>query len=135
MENYKDYMIILSPPMHIAEKVKKFKQASYRLIGEFESLHSKAHISLKKLLRQKPFLTEPHFAKLEKELSLIEPFTLQTNGFATFLPTDYTTIYASIKSTPQMEDWFKRLRSLIKEKKSVPHITIARQVPSDKAKK
>ena len=135
METYKDYMIILSPPMHIADKVKKLKQASYRLIGEFESLHSKAHISLKKLYRQKPFLIEPHFEKLEKELSLMEPFTLQTNGFATFLPTDYTTIYAAIKSTPQMEDWFKRLRSLINEKKSVPHITIARQVPNDKAKK
>src|SRR6185312_13821148 len=135
METYKDYMIILSPPMHIAEKAKKFKQASYRMIGEFESLHSKAHITLKGLHRQKPFLTEPHFERLEKELSLMEPFTFQLNGFATFLPTDYTTIYAAIQSTPQMEDWFKRLRSLINEKKAVPHITIARQVPNDKAKK
>lgn len=135
METYKDYMIILSPPMHIAEKVKKFKQASYRLIGEFDGLHSKAYISLKALHRQKPFLTEPQFERLEKELSLMEPFTFQTNGFATFLPTDYTTIYAAITSTPQMEDWFKRLRSLLNEKKSVPHITIARQVPNDKAKK
>jgi 2'-5' RNA ligase len=135
METYKDYMIILSPPAHIAEKVKKFKQASYRLIGEFDGLHSKAHISLKGLHRQKPFLTEPQFERLEKELSLMEPFTLQINGFATFLPTDYTTIYAAIKSTPQMEDWFKRLRSLINEKKAVPHITIARQVSNDKVKK
>src|SRR5579863_1835776 len=110
METYKDYMIILSPPMQIAEKVKKFKQASYRLIGEFESLHSRAHISLKRLHRQKPFWTEPLFEKLEKQLSLMEPFTLQINSFATFLPTDYTTIYAAIRSTPEMEDWFKRLR-------------------------
>lgn len=135
METYKDYMIMLSPPMHIAEKVKKFKQASYRLIGEFDSFHSKAHISLKGLYRQKPFITEPQFEKLEKELSLMEPFTLQVNGFATFLPTDYTTVYAAILSTATMEDWFKRLRSLLNEKKSVPHITIARQVPNDKAKK
>jgi hypothetical protein len=135
METYKDYMIILSPPMHIAEKVKKLKQASYRLIGEFDSLHSKALISLKGLHRQKPFVTEPQFEKLEKELSLMEPFTLQINGFATFLPTDYTTVYAAILSNPAMEDWFKRLRSLLNEKKAVPHITIARQVPNDKAKK
>ena len=135
METYKDYMIVLSPPMHIAEKVKKFKQASYRIIGEFESLYSKASIALKGLHRQKPFLTEPQFERLEKELTLMEPFIFRLNGFATFLPTDYTTIYAALLSTPQMEDWFKRMRSLINEKKSVPHITIARQVPNDKAKK
>ena len=125
----------MPPPMPIAEKVKKFKQAAQRLIGEYEGMHSKAHISLKRLHRQKPFWTEPLFEKLEKELSLLEPFTLKINGFATFLPTDYTTIYAAIRSTPEMEDWFKRLRKSLNEKKAVPHITIARQVPNDKAKK
>ncbi|HTK18783.1 MAG TPA: 2'-5' RNA ligase family protein [Mucilaginibacter sp.] len=135
MEAYKDYLIILSPPTSIAEQVKKFKQASARLIGDFEGMHSKAHISLSRLMRQKPFHTESLFRQTEKELSLLEPFTLQMNGFATFLPTDYTTIYAAIKSTPVMEDWFKRLRKSLKEKKSVPHITIARQVPNEKAQK
>jgi len=135
MKAYKDYMIILSPPAHIAGQIKKFKQASERLIGEFEGMHSKAHISLKRLHRQKPFWTEPLFEQMEKELSLIEPVTLQINGFAHFLPTDFTTIYAAILSTPAMEDWFKRIRSCLNEKKAVPHITIARQVPNDKAKK
>ena len=135
MEAYKDYLIILSLPIAIAEKVKRFKQASIRLIGGFEGMHSPAHIILSRLMRQKPFHTEPLFRQVEKELSLLEPFTLQINGFATFLPTDYTTIYAAIKSTPVMEDWFKRLRKSLKEKKSVPHITIARQVPNEKAKK
>lgn len=135
MEAYKDYMILLSPPANIHEQVKKYKQAAHRLIGDFEGLHSKAHISLKRLHRQKPFWTEPLFEKLEKELSLIEPVTLQLNGFATFLPTDYTTIYAAIKSTPEMEDWFKRLRKCLNEKKAVPHITIARQVPNELARK
>lgn len=135
METYKDYMIILSPPVHIAEQVKKYKLAAQRLIGDFESLHSKAHISLKRLHRQKPYWTKPLFDKLEKELSLLEPAALQLNGFATFLPTDFTTIYAALLSTPAMEDWFKRLRQCLGEKKSVPHITIARQVPNDKARK
>lgn len=135
METYKDYMILLSPPDNIAEQVKKFKQASHRLIGDFEGMHSKAHISIKTLSRQKPFWTEPLFADLEKQLSLLEPATLQLNSFATFLPTDYTTIYAAIRSTPEMEDWFKRLRQCLNEKKAVPHITIARQVPNDRVKK
>src|ERR1700749_3757424 len=135
MEAYKDYLIILTPPAPIAEQVKKFKQSSARLIGDFEGMHSKAHLTMKRLSRQKPFWTEPMFQQLEKELSLMEPVTLQLNGFATFLPTDYTTIYAAITSTPLMEDWFKRLRKCLNEKKSVPHITIARQVPNDKAKK
>jgi len=132
---YKDYLIILSPPANIAQQVTKFKQASARLIGDFEGMHGKAHITLKVMPRQKTFWTEPLFEQLEKELSLIEPFTLQINGFATFLPTDFTTIYAAIKSTPEMEDWFKRLRKCLNEKKAVPHITIARQVPNEQAKK
>ena len=131
---YKDYLIILSPPANIAQQVTKFKQASARLIGDFEGMHGKAHITLKVMPRQKTFWTEPLFEQLEKELSLIEPFTLQINGFATFLPTDFTTIYAAIKSTPEMEDWFKRLRKCLNEKKAVPHITIARQVPNEQAK-
>ncbi|MBS1531072.1 MAG: 2'-5' RNA ligase family protein [Bacteroidetes bacterium] len=135
METYKDYLIILTPSMAITDKVKKYKEAAHRLIGDFDGYHSKPCISLKALHRQKPFFTSPQFVKLEKELSLIEPFTLQLNGFATFLPTDFTTIYAAIRSTPQMEDWLKRLRHCLNEKKSVPHITIARQVPNDKAKK
>jgi len=135
MESYRDYMFILSPPAEIAAQVKKFKLASERLIGDFEGLHSKAHISLKRLHRQKPYFTEPQFEQIGKEVSLIEPFVLQLNGFAHFLPTDYTTIYAAIKSTPAMEDWFKRLRKCLEEKKAVPHITIARQVPDHQAKK
>jgi 2'-5' RNA ligase len=135
MESYKDYLFILTPPNPISEQIKKFKQASERLIGEYEGMNSKAHITLKTLRRQKPYFTEPLLEEIEKELSLIEPFTLQLNGFATFLPTDFTTIYAAIRSTPEMEDWFKRLRKCLKEKKAVPHITIARQVPYEQAKK
>ena len=135
MSDYKDYMILLSPTEEINVQVKKFKQASERLIGQFESMHSKAHISLKNMRRQKEHWIAPLFEQLEKELSLIEPMTLQINGFATFLPTDFTTIYAAIKSTPEMEDWFKRIRKSLNEKKAVPHITIARQVPNALAKK
>jgi len=135
MTGYKDYLIILSPPANIGEQVKKFKQASARLIGDFDGMHGKAHITLKALRRQKPFWTEPLFEQLEKELSLIEPTTLQINGFATFLPTDFTTIYAAIKSTHEMEDWFKRIRKSLNEKKAVPHITIAKQIPNALAKK
>jgi 2'-5' RNA ligase len=135
MSDYKDYMILLSPPEGINAQVKKFKQASERLIGEFDSMHSKAHISLKNMRRQKAYWVAPIFEQLEKELSLIEPITLQINGFAAFLPTDFTTIYAAIKSTAEMEDWFKRVRKSLNEKKAVPHITIAQQVPNSLAKK
>ena len=128
-------MFIISPPWHIGQQVKQFKQSSARLIGEFDGMHGKAHITVKNLRRQKPFFTEPLFAKIEKQLSLMEPTTLQLNGFATFLPTDFITIYAAIKSNPAMEDWFMRLRKCLNEKKAVPHITIARQVPNNKAKK
>jgi 2'-5' RNA ligase len=135
MESYKDYLFILSPSKSIKAQVKTLKEETEELIGNYESRHSQAHVSIKALRRQKPYFTEPLFEQIEKELSLIEPFTLQLNGFATFLPTDFTTIYVAIKSTPEMEDWFKRLRKILTEKKAVPHITIARQVPNDKAKK
>jgi len=135
MTGYKDYMIVLSPPKSIDDQVKKFRKSSAYLIGDFDGMHGKAHITMKNLRRQKPFWTEPLFTQLEKELSLIEPVTLQINNFATFLPTDFTTIYAAIKSTPEMEDWLKRLRKSLNEKKAVPHITIVRQIPNALAKK
>jgi len=135
MTGYKDYMIVLSPPKSIDDQVKKFRKSSAYLIGDFDGMHGKAHITMKNLRRQKPFWTEPLFEQLAKELSLIEPMTLQINGFATFLPTDFTTIYAAIKSTLEMEDWLKRLRKSLNEKKAVPHITIARQIPNALAKK
>ena len=135
MDTYKDYLIILSPPETINQQVKKYKQSTARLIGDFEGMHSKAHISLKRLRRQRDEYTDQLFTQIAKELSLLESVTLQINGFVTFLPTDYTTIYAAIKSTPAIEDWFKRLRRSLEEKKSVPHITIARQLPNELTKK
>ena len=135
MDTYKDYLLILSLPDKINQQVKKYRQSTARLIGDFEGMHGKAHITLKRLRRQRDEYTDQLFTQIAKELSLLEPITLQINGFATFLPTDYTTIYAAIKSTPAMEDWFKRLRRSLEEKKAVPHITIARQVPNELAKK
>ena len=135
METYSDYLILLSLPEKINEQVKKFRKSSARLIGDFEGMYGRAHITMKRLIRQKPFSTRQLFTQMEKELSLLEPITLQINGFATFLPTDFTTIYAAIRSSPAMEDWFKRLRKSLQEKKSVPHITIARQIPNEKVKK
>ena len=72
MSDYKDYMILLSPPTEIDAQVKKFKKASLRLICEFESMYSKAHISLKNLHRQKAFWVEPLFEQLEKELGPVD---------------------------------------------------------------
>jgi len=52
MESYKDYMVLLSPSECIKAKVKALKQETEKLIGDFESLHSQAHISLKNLRRK-----------------------------------------------------------------------------------
>ena len=66
MNTYQDYLIILSPPGRINDQVKKYKQSSARLIGDFEGMHSKAHISIKTLKRQRPGEPDQLFAKLKR---------------------------------------------------------------------
>jgi 2'-5' RNA ligase len=130
--HYADYMMLLSPPEQVNHEIKRYKQASAKHIGEFESMHSKAHISICMADRQKTFIIEPSLQRMAQKLSTIPPIVLHIRGFDFFKHGDKSmTIYARIDQTDAVKKWFKLLLQSINIKVSLtPHITIARNIPA-----
>ena len=131
MKHYADYMLLLSPDENVKALVKEHKSYAANLIGKYESMHSIAHISVKKMPRQKAFMTEPTLLALDKTLRTMPPITLTIDGFDYFNHgEDYKTIYAKLRSNHLTTLWFKTLKKHLNMKEfMVPHITIARNIP------
>lgn len=131
MKNYADFLILLSPSDKVKVQVRNHKLHAVEVIGNYESMHSIAHISIKKMHRQKSFLTEPVIRSLTPKLATIPSISLCIDGFDYFNHgEDYKTIYAKIHSTPEVTQWFKTLKKHLNIKEfMVPHITIARNIP------
>ncbi len=130
MKSYVDYMMVLSPPENVNGIIKKHKLDAAHIIGSYESMHSKAHISIKNLVRQKPFMAEPEILSLKKHFKQVPPVLLTINSFDFFKHgEEYRTIYAKITSTPAIAEWFKILKRHLHIKNYlVPHITVARNI-------
>jgi 2'-5' RNA ligase len=130
MKGYADYTIVLSPPESICEQIEKHKNDAVNIIGTYDSLHAKAHISIKPMPRRKPYMAEPEIAGLKNNIKLLPPVTLTIDGFDFFAHGDeFRTIYAKIRSTHLVNQWFKVLkRNLNFKDYLVPHITIARNI-------
>src|ERR1700742_4397830 len=135
MTGYHDYLIILAPPDNVVNHVKSLKKYSSGIIGEFESLYSKAHITVQPWPRKRPVWIEPLLPKLERELQTLPPLQADINGFAYFDQADTQTIYAKLASTPQTKVWFKLLRRFFNTTAFEPDITIARSIPNADFKK
>jgi 2'-5' RNA ligase len=130
MKGYADYLIILSPPDEIAGQVEKHKQDAAGIIGTYDSLHSKAHISIKPMPRRRPYMAEPEINGLKASMKLLPPVTLTIDGFDFFSHGDeYRTLYAKIRSAQYTTHWFKALKKNLNIKDYlVPHITVARNI-------
>ncbi len=76
MKGYVDYMIILSPSESIGQQIEKHKADAEAIIGAYEGLHSKAHISIKAMPRRKPYMAEPEINGLKNNVKLLPPVTL-----------------------------------------------------------
>ena len=133
MQGYVDMLMVLSPPDKIIKLVDEYKKDAVQLIGDYEGMHSIAHISIKNLPRQKPYYTEPAVINLLKKLKAMPPVELTIDGFDHFNHGDeFKTIYAKIQSTPAITQWFRELKKHLTIKEYlVPHITIARNIPVD----
>lgn len=131
MKQYQDYLLLLSPNDRVKALVKEHKQYAAEIIGKYESMHPIAHISIKKMARQKAFMTEPALLSLDKTLRAMPPITLTLDGFDYFNHgEDYKTIYAKLRSNHLTTLWFKTLKKHLNMKEfMVPHITIARNIP------
>jgi 2'-5' RNA ligase len=130
MKGYADYLIVLSPPWDVCEQIENYKQQAADVIGHYDSMHSKAHISIKPMPRRKPYMAEPELAGLKANVKLLPPVTLVIDGFDFFNHgEEYRTIYAKIQSSVLTVQWFKELKKRLNIKDYlVPHITIARNI-------
>jgi 2'-5' RNA ligase len=138
MQAYADYLMIISPPEHIIKEINRYKRASVNTIGHFEGMHSAAHITITHQTRCKPFFAQPAINRMEQKLCTMPPIELQLNSFDFFDHGETTkTIYAEIKRSERVDNWFKLLISQmgIKVKHFVPHIPIARNIPITSFKK
>jgi len=137
MTSYADYLFLLSPPENIKHEISRYKKASVKYIGEFSSMQSPAHITLNQLERQKPYMVDTAIQNLEAKINAMPSVLLHMDGFKYFEHVhSKMTIYAYIRSTPAMEDWFTLLRKNLNIKKIVvPHITVVRNIPEMDFKK
>ncbi|RWY50261.1 2'-5' RNA ligase family protein [Mucilaginibacter gilvus] len=131
MTGYADYLFLLTPPETIRHEVARYKKASVKYIGDFGSMNSPAHITINQLERQKPYMIDTAFERMESTLQAMPPVLLHMDGFKHFEHLhSKNTIYAYVRSTPAMENWFSLLRKNLNVKKAVlPHITVVRNIP------
>ncbi len=130
MTEYHDYLIVLSPPESVINSVKQLKDSSAKVIGEYDSHYSKAHITVQYWPRKRQVWIEPMIPKLERDLQNLSPAVLDINGFDYFDHAEKPTIYTKLKSTQQTEIWFKHLRRYFSKPDFEPHISIARSIPT-----
>ena len=133
MTMYEDYLMLLSPPEEIKHEITRYKKASAKLIGNYKSMDSPAHISIQHLERQKPFMAETNMDQIEKSLNALPPVLFHIDGFKYFTHLhNRMTIYAHIRITPSVDEWFTSLKKKLKIRKTIiPHITITRDIPGD----
>lgn len=135
MTDYHDYLIVLSPPEHIIENVKKLKDFSYSLIGEYDSHYTQAHITIQYWPAKKPTWIEPLVPKLERELQTLPQAILNIDGFSFVEQQGLPAIYAGLKQTPLTDIWFKCLRSFFNRSYFTPYVTIAKNISQDALEK
>lgn len=133
MTGYADYLFLLSPPQPVIDEVARYKKASAKHIGDFSSMNSNAHISVMTAERQKPYFAENTLNRLEQRLAIMPPILLHIDGFKYFEHLhDKKTIYAAIRNTPAVDDWFELMRKNLGIKKVfLPHVTVCRNISNE----
>lgn len=135
MQSYTDYLMLIAPPKSVMYDIDRYKRASARLIGNFDGMHSPAHISINHQHRCKPFIAQHGLSQMAENLGYLSPLQLQISNFKYFTHGQAgMTIYACIVLNEYNERWFKALRNSMRlvQKNFVPHITVVKNIPADK---
>ncbi len=135
MTGYQDYLIVLTPSGSVCKRIKRYKNDSGDIIGDYEGRYAKAHITIQQLPRKKPVWIDALLPKLERELLTLPQLVTGINGFDFFHHEENPTIYARLKQSPETALWFKHLKRFFSGGSFVPHITIARSLPAQGFKK
>lgn len=129
---YSDYMMIISPPAEVMDVIMRYKKASARLIGDFEGMYSKAHISVANQHRQMPYVMGQKLECYQRPINRLKPVIMHVNGFNYFKHGNAAaTIYAKIELNTEINNWFNHIKRIFGEKRKdiVPHIPVAKNVP------
>ncbi len=128
---YSDYLLVISLPDEVKEMVRKYKLSSAKVIGNFDSMHSIAHISVTNQYRQMPVTMGQKLGNYQRFVIRLKPIELRISGFAYFQHgRSGFTIYAKIEMDAEVNKWFAHLKRIFGDKQSMtPHITIAKNIP------
>lgn len=127
-EPVQELFFIISPPPHILSDVSVLKDDVQFLVGhEFESRHSKAHISLFKFDDQKHMDDIIHH--VESRASFFRPFNIFVKSLNVFHHGSNRTIYLDIVNKYPIRDIFEKL--VREDMHYTPHITIAKNIGAE----
>lgn len=128
---YSDYMLLISPPDEVKELVRKYKLSCAKVIGDFDGMHSIAHISVTRQHRQMPVTMGQKLDCYQRLTTRLKPIELRTAGFSYFSHgRSGFTIYAKIDVNTEVNKWFAHLKRIFGDKQTItPHITIAKNIP------
>lgn len=135
MQNYTDYLMLIAPPKPLIYDIDRYKRASARTIGDFNGMHSPAHISINTQHRCKPFIARHGITQMGEKLGHLAPLELQVSNFKYFNHGQSgMTIYACVVVNDHTARWFKALRNSMRiiHKNFVPHITVVKNIPAEK---
>jgi 2'-5' RNA ligase len=137
MKHTTDYLLMLSLPERIENHIRLYKKSCEKHIGKFKGLYSQAHISFGILRDEsdKPLQLSygmgNYFDAISRVFDDVEPRKLYIKDFSYFSHGPrFRTIYANVLTDNHTKDWFTRIdRKLNLNKQTVPHITIAKNIP------
>lgn len=135
MQTYTDYLMLIAPPKELRYDIDRYKRASARVIGNFDGMHSPAHISINTQHRCKPSIARHGISQMADRLGYLPPLELKINNFKYFNHGQSgMTIYACIVTDDHTTRWLKLLRDSMSmvQKSFVPHITVVKNIPADK---
>lgn len=130
----KDYLLIVPLAERIVSKFIFLKLKAWELIGEYPSLHSKAHITVNHDPNIEAFIFEEKLAYYQCKLSFVNAFEIAISGFDYFKHhANSYTIYAKVKIDATMKSRLSNFHRMFpKGTVRTPHVTIAKTISKKK---
>lgn len=133
----KDYSLIIPLDENIVSKFIFLKLKAWEMIGDYPSLHSKAHITVNNDPNLHSYIFEEKLTYYQRKLSFVSAFKVIVSGFGFFKHNANSyTIYAEVKLDNTMKNRLQNFdRTFSKGVVKTPHITIAKTVSKSKYEK
>ncbi|RYY06398.1 MAG: hypothetical protein EOP43_06485 [Sphingobacteriaceae bacterium] len=133
----KDYLLVIPLDEKIVSKFIFLKLKAWELIGDYPSLHSKAHITVNHDPNIEGYIFEKKLIYYQRKLSFVNDFKVNVSGFGFFRHNANSyTIYAKVKPDNVLKNRLHNFdRTFSKGVVKTPHITIAKTVSKPKYEK